>query len=325
MENYRQQPPYTIQIEPTEGCNLGCSFCGLQGMKHNGKTPWNFMTIDTAAEIARKIAYAHWTAKIIFAMHGEPTLNKNLFEIISTFRTYLPNNIFHIISNGRGFVHTAGITPTEYCRKLFDVGINHILLDNYSPDGDWSKVIADVGDKFTVRYLGQEKTPMFRSDKGRDIIVLPSIETTKISLVRNLKNHCGAAFPLDDSFNDKRCAVPFREMSFRYDGNVAICCDDFRGRYFIGNIKDYAKIDDLWNNERFQAARVMLYNAQRSFSPCKGCTSVSMRVGLLPDKLGKDTLEPISEEIDLFTQAVGEEGYLSRTIVKRPWEKEYTL
>ena len=50
-----------------------------------------------------------------------------------------------------------------------------------------------------------------------------------------------------------------------------------------------------------------------------------MRVGLLPDKLGKDTLEPISEEIDLFTQAVGEEGYLSRTIVKRPWEKEHTL
>ena len=37
MKNYRQQPPYTIQIEPTEGCNLGCSFCGLQGMKHNGK------------------------------------------------------------------------------------------------------------------------------------------------------------------------------------------------------------------------------------------------------------------------------------------------
>ena len=110
-------------------------------------------------------------------------------------------------------------------------------------------------------------------------------------------------------------------MSFRYNGNVALCCDDFRGQYFIGNIEEYEKIDDLWNNERFQAARVMLYNAKRSFSPCKGCTNVSMRVGLLPDKLGKDTLEPISEEIELFTQAIGQEGYLSDTIVKRPWEK----
>lgn len=321
MIDYKQQPPYTIQIEPTEGCNLGCSFCGLQGMKHNGKTPWKFMTVETAQEIARKVAREKWTAKFIFAMHGEPTLNKNLFDIIAVFRKALPNNIFHIISNGCGFVHTAGMTPTDFCRKLFDAGINHILLDNYSPQGDWSKVVTDVGGTFPVLYLGQDKTPMFRSDKGRDIIVLPSIETTKISFVRNLKNHCGAAFPLDNSFNNRRCAVPFRELSFRYDGSVAICCDDFRGQYFVGNIRDYKSVEELWNNERFQAARVMLYNAQRSFSPCKGCTSVSMRVGLLPDKLGKDTLEPVSEEIDLFTQAIGKEGYLAQTIVKRPWEE----
>ena len=290
-------------------------------MKHNGKTPWKFMTVETAQEIARKVAKEKWTAKFIFAMHGEPTLNKNLFDIIAVFRKALPNNIFHIISNGCGFVHTAGMTPTDFCRKLFDAGINHILLDNYSPQGDWSKVVADVGGTFPVLYLGQDKTPMFRSDKGRDIIVLPSIETTKISFVRNLKNHCGAAFPLDNSFNNRRCAVPFRELSFRYDGSVALCCDDFRGQYFVGNIRDYKSVEELWNNERFQAARVMLYNAQRSFSPCKGCTSVSMRVGLLPDKLGKDTLEPVSEEIDLFTQAIGKEGYLAQTIVKRPWEE----
>lgn len=290
-------------------------------MKHNGKTPWKFMTVETAQEIARKVAREKWTAKFIFAMRGEPTLNKNLFDIIAVFRKALPNNIFHIISNGCGFVHTAGMTPTDFCRKLFDAGINHILLDNYSPQGDWSKVVTDVGGTFPVLYLGQDKTPMFRSDKGRDIIVLPSIETTKISFVRNLKNHCGAAFPLDNSFNNRRCAVPFRELSFRYDGSVAICCDDFRGQYFVGNIRDYKSVEELWNNERFQAARVMLYNAQRSFSPCKGCTSVSMRVGLLPDKLGKDTLEPVSEEIDLFTQAIGKEGYLAQTIVKRPWEE----
>lgn len=322
MENYRQHPPYTIQIEPTEGCNLGCSFCGLQGMKKNGKTPWNFMTTQTATAIASRIARAGWTAKIIFAMHGEPTLNKDLFEIVKIFRKHLPNNIFHIISNGCRFVRgNGGLTPTEYCRCLFDAGINHILLDNYSPDGDWKAVVDDVKDAFTIMYLGEDKTPMFRTDKGKDIIVLPSIETTKISLVRNLKNHCGAAFPLDDKHNNKRCAVPFRELSFRYDGNVAICCDDFRGQYHIGNIRYYKDIDDLWNNERFQAARVMLYNAKRSFAPCKGCTSVSMRVGLLPDKLGKDTLEPISKEVELSAQAIGEEGYLSDTIVKRPWEK----
>jgi radical SAM protein with 4Fe4S-binding SPASM domain len=321
MENYRQQAPFTVQIEPTEGCNLGCKFCGLRGMRENGTKPWYFMNTKTAENIAKKIKEAGWTCKIIFAMHGEPTLNPDLFKIISIFRKYLPNAVFYIISNGYGIVHNDEYEIEDYVKELFNAGINHILLDNYSDHGDWSKVVKAVQDTVQVLYLGKDKTPMFPTDSKKNIIVLPPIVTTKISLVRNLKNHCGAAFPLDDSFNNKKCAVPFRELSFRYDGSVALCCDDFRGEFFIGNIKDYKTIDDLWNDERFQAARIMLYNGERSFRPCQGCSSVSMRVGLLPDQKGKDELEPVSEEVRMFCQAVGQEGPLSKIIVKRPWEQ----
>ena len=321
MENYRQQAPFTVQIEPTEGCNLGCKFCGLRGMRENGTKPWYFMKTKTAEDIAKKIHEAGWTCKIIFAMHGEPTLNPDLFKIISIFRKYLPNAVFYIISNGYGIVHNDEYEIDDYVRELFRAGINHILLDNYSDHGDWSKVVSAVKDNVQVLYLGKDKTHMFPTDSKKNIIVLPPIVTTKISLVRNLKNHCGAAFPLDDSFNNKKCAVPFRELSFRHDGSVALCCDDFRGEFFVGNIKDYKTIDDLWNDERFQAARIMLYNGERSFRPCQGCSSVSMRVGLLPDQKGKDELEPISEEVRLFCQEIGKEGPLSKIIVKRPWEQ----
>ena len=321
MENYRQQAPFTIQIEPTEGCNLGCSFCGLRGMREKGTKPWYFMTLETAEIIAKKIREANWKSKIVFAMHGEPTLNPNLLKIIKIFRRELPNTLFYIISNGYGIVRNEDYSIKEYISLLFDSGINHILLDNYSDNGDWNKIVSAVQDEIPILYLGEDKTPMFPTDNKRNIIVLPSIVTTKISFVRNLKNHCGAAFPLDDSFNKKKCAVPFRELSFRYDGNVALCCDDFRGEFSIGNIKDYDRIDDLWNNERFQAARIMLYNGERSFRPCKGCSNVSMRVGLLPDQKGKDKLESISDEVRLFCESVGQEGTLSKIIIKRPWEE----
>lgn len=320
MEKYKQHPPFTIQIEPTEGCNLGCSFCGLRGMKRNGKTPWNFMSVQIADEIALKISKAGWKSKIVFAMHGEPTLNKNLFEIIGIFRKHLPRNIFHIISNGCMFVR-GKTTPLNYCKKLFDAGINHILLDNYSPEGDWKKIVDDVENCFKIFYFGVDKTPMFRNDFGKDIIILPSIETEKISFVRNLKNHCGAAFPLDHSFDNKRCCVPFRELSFRHDGSVALCCDDFRGKYKIGNISDFKTIEELWNSDPFYYARIMLYNAERSFKPCSGCTSVSMRVGLLPDKLGKDTMPLITNDVREAVENIANQGYLSKIIIKRPWEK----
>lgn len=75
-----QQAPFTVLVEPTEGCNLGCSFCGLRGMREKGTKPWNFMSIKTAKRIASEIAKAGWRSKIVFAQHGEPTLNADLLK-----------------------------------------------------------------------------------------------------------------------------------------------------------------------------------------------------------------------------------------------------
>jgi len=35
VSNYYQDPPNSIQIELTEGCNLACSFCGIQAIRDN--------------------------------------------------------------------------------------------------------------------------------------------------------------------------------------------------------------------------------------------------------------------------------------------------
>jgi len=314
-----QHAPYSIQIEPTEGCNLGCSFCGLRGMREKGTTPWNFMTLKTAKEIAGEIAKANWPSKIIFAMHGEPTLNPQLLDIISIFRFALPKTIFHLITNGYGIAKEEDFIH-EKIEALKEAGINHLLLDNYSDEGDWSKIVKEMDGKEDIQYL-KAGIPMFSDKKEFRILVVPPIRTEQISLVRNLTNHCGAAFPLDNKDQHKRCTMPFREMSFRWDGNVALCCDDFRGTYPIGSIFDY-EIDALWNHERFQAARVMLYNKERSFSPCLGCTNLSMRVGLLPDPTGQKTLPEISDEVRTLAQSVTKKNQpLSKIIVKRKWEK----
>jgi MoaA/NifB/PqqE/SkfB family radical SAM enzyme len=35
QSNYHQDPPNSIQIELAEGCNLACSFCGIQSIREN--------------------------------------------------------------------------------------------------------------------------------------------------------------------------------------------------------------------------------------------------------------------------------------------------
>ena len=48
MKIENQEAPFTVQIELTEGCNLGCNFCGLRGMRENGTKPWKFLSIKNS-------------------------------------------------------------------------------------------------------------------------------------------------------------------------------------------------------------------------------------------------------------------------------------
>ena len=198
--------------------------------------------------------------------------------------------------------------------------MNDILVDCYTAKGDWNFVEKIDSEKYNVVTL-EPGVPYYYPKQGRRICLLPPIaEDDTNKMTRRLANHCGAAFPLDDSFNNKRCTFPFRELDVRWNGQVCLCCDDFRGEYPIANIHDMP-IEDLWNHPRFHAARVMLYNNDRRFRPCQGCTHVSVRVGFLPDKMGKKTLPPITPEIRRMAEDVSKDGPCAEKIYKRPWEK----
>lgn len=311
----RQTAPFTIQVEPTEGCNLGCKFCGLQGMRKNGTKPWKFMTTAIAERIASEIARVGWKAKIVFAVHGEPTLNPDLLEIIKIFRSHLEGNIFHLYTNGININKSEN--PGLYLDKLFDAGVDDVLIDCYTKDS--YAFIEKVGDRNVV--VLEPGVPYYTTKHERRILLVPPLDDDKVNrATRRLLNHAGAAAPLDKSFNNKRCALPFREMTIRWDGNVALCCNDFRGAYKIANIMELP-IDELWQHPLFQAARIMLYNKDRNFVPCDGCNTVSLRVGFLPDPTGKEELPSITPKIRKTAESVFKKnGYLS-DIVKREWEE----
>lgn len=312
-----QQPPFTIEIEPTEGCNLGCSFCGIRGIREKGTTPYKFMSKETAKRIASEIKRVGWNSKIVFAGHGEPTLNPDFLQIVYTFREILPKNPIHIITNGKGIVD--GEYEIESFIHLFkELKVSTLILDKYSENGDWKKIYDEIKEDYEVEIYNGEGS-FFNGKNNFNVRVYP-LQLDKNKRIRNLDNHCGAAAPLDFSFNRKKCAKPFRELFMRWDGNVALCCDDFRGQYPIANIHDM-DIISLWNHERFQAARVMLYNNDRRFNPCNGCNQTSIRVGLLPDSSGKETLHGITEEVRKIAVNVSKENKPLTTIVKRKWEK----
>ncbi len=327
-----QDAPFAVQIELTEGCNLRCDFCGLQGIRKVGEKGFKFMEAETLSRLCREMDRLGWTSRIEFAMHGEPTMHAGFIEMVQLVRKMLPKASIMMTSNGGGLLGGAG--PLGKLELLFDAGLNIFALDDYKSVKIGDKVRAAVDDantdyplSFLVQEYPQNKdaSPHNRAKpKDHRLVFVQDISQAEEGTHASLNNHAGAAAPLVKEPLKARCAKPFRELAVRWDGNVAICCNDWRGVYKVGNICTMP-LDKLWNDPKFQAARKFLYVGDRaSLEPCRGCDALSYRVGLLPDKLGKEKMpKTTSADVDLLYQAT--KGKPFTAPVLRPWEQVVKL
>lgn len=299
---YKQHAPFAVQIELTQGCNLACSFCGINAIgyqqQHRGL---DFMTLRTAESVAKQIAEHGWVPRIEFAMHGEPTLNPYRAVIVQTFREWLPKAYLLMTSNGGALAANTTVNVDE----LFNAGLNTLALEDYKGVKLLAHILAHYKGRVEIKRYPQNPTgnPHQRHN-GQFITVLEDISTAKAGTHSSLNNHAGSAAPIDTSCQTKRCAKPFRELSIRWDGNVAICCNDWPGYYHCGNVVRDGLLT-VWHGPAFDAARRELMARGRTFTPCMGCNALSYRVGLLPDPLGKQRLQrPTAQTDQAITEAL---------------------
>lgn len=323
-----QEPPFTIKLELCEGCNLRCAFCGLQGIRAEREKNYKFMTPDNAAHIAAQVAASGWRTRWEFTMHGEPTMNPAFVQCIAQVRSALPRAQLMLTSNGGGLLRRPG--PVEQIRDLFNRGLNILALDDYEGANIVPKIreaLRGLNDPLEIPVYEFPTDPRGSPYKKRDarfrmITIMRDIAKTQNSAggVRaHLSNHCGAAAPLNERMAGKRCARPFRELAIRWDGNVGLCCNDWRGAYKCGNVLTQG-VEAVWQGLAMNAARRKLYAGQRDFGPCRGCDSHSYRLGLLPDPAGKARLPRANpEDARIIAAACAPPSYTAPVL--REWEK----
>jgi hypothetical protein len=267
-------------------------------------------------------------------MHGEPTMNPDHAEIIGIFREHLPRNYMLMESNGGGLQGDS----LGKIDALFNAGLNTLALDEYQNiklvPKIWEKLESAwmeaedtflLGDLFTKKVSvykypddGPVANPHQRKNSRRLVWIRPIDVSTK-GTHASLGNHCGAGAPKNNNADGHRCAKPFREISFRWDGSVAVCCNDWRGVMPVGNINEL-DIDEIWHHPRMYAMRKMLYHGDRSVGACNGCDHKSYRPGLLPDHKGQLELPKADDWDRAAIQVMIESGPLTEPVL-RPWEK----
>lgn len=332
---YRQGNPYCIQIEFVEGCNLRCSFCGLNGIRGKDNN-YKMMSVETATTVAEQMKALNWNSRIEIAMHGEPTMNPKFLELIAIFRTALPKAYILLESNGGGII---GKKSAETVRAMFKAGLSCLALDEYQNVKLVPKILdslmeddplfmRDTGDVlfddedldvtfYDYPSCGNEGNPHQRN-KNRRLVHIRPIDMSTSGTHSTLSNHGGAGAPRNDRAAGARCAKPFRELSVRWDGSVAICCNDWRGEFPVGNVNTDG-LEAIWHSDEMYAARRKLYHGQRDFGACDGCDAKSMRPGILPDHLGRETLPEPSEADEALIAETLKKGPLTPPVL-RPWE-----
>jgi len=286
------QKPWSIQIELVEGCNRRCWFCGIKAIRKHPMDDLRYMDYGIAKHIADGIKHYCPDARIEFAMHGEPTLHPKFDSIVTMFRNCLPKTQFQITTNGQSL-----ITNKHSLNDIFDLGIDIILVDTYYPERDGLRELVQSNTTVPVYdFYDNDNCPSpwhnYHRKLGPIVILMDDLgkrDGQKRSRV--IMNHAGNAQPPVNRSLDKVCTLPFREMSICYNGDVCICCMDWKHELVCGNVM-HEHVEDVWTGAIFESARRILYSRKRTFIPCNRCNAGSgSRVGLLPKYHAPDTTD----------------------------------
>ena len=293
--------PYSIQLEPTYGCDRRCWFCGLLGLPKELQPPNKFMETALVHKVFRELN--EWLPKIRveYDLGGEPTLNPSFLDIVEAVREEMPTASQCLQTNTENWTERG----MEYIPAMFEAGLNILVLNAYKAGSyeEWKVRLEEWEFPYVDYYHDNPKGLSYYRyvdpRKHRQIFLLEDLGTVNQKgqvgkrTEKKLNNQGGNAnqkvmaakvgkdyskLPLKH-----QCSKVFRELILDYDGLVTICCLDWLDDLVMGDAKTQS-IREIWESERFWAVRQLLFRKRRDLlTPCNGCDDPTTRVGLLKD------------------------------------------
>lgn len=288
--------PESLSVEPASVCNLHCPECTLGGgrLSRNGQ----LMSLDTFANAFQPLA--KWLVNCQFFWQGEPTLNPDLCQMISTAHS---RKVFTSLStNGQT------LTP-ELCRSLVGSGLDQItvsvdgttqdIYEKYRIGGSLQATIDGIGNLNEARRQLKKGNPLVEVQFivfAHNEHQIPEIKrlarqwgadrvTLKTAQVENLDN-AGQMLPRNPKYSryrqgpDGKWFIPkkypincFRlrgTMVVTANGDVAVCCYDKNCRHTLGNVNTDSAIS-IWTGQQAELARRQVLDGGSLADICRNC------------------------------------------------------
>jgi Predicted Fe-S oxidoreductases len=297
-------PPWRLQIEVTNRCNLDCVFCSRHEHKLQlGDIPPSLY--DAVVELSAK------AQEVALFGYGEPLVSKAFFELLPRLRssrlTFFTNGM---LMDGKMFERILGLTGKrlayivysidggtaetfEHIRQpaLFETVWNNLSEVAALREGKRNRVGVHI--EFVAMKRNVRELPLLleRAEKaGADVVKVSHLVVWDESL-RNesLYYHQDlgrAAFAeaaaaaegmrlrleLPKVMGEAEpgqppCFMPWNYAMISFEGEVRVCC--FAPEFTMGSLRDNT-FEEIWHSERYRAFR-KAFVEKRYPSPCQAC------------------------------------------------------
>ena len=248
-EFYNNIPlPSWIEISIIDACNRTCSFCPKSDDTIAPNT-YQRMEMPLINKLCSDLKKIKFTGYFCLSGYGEPTLHKNIFNIIDELSSVGP---VEIVTNG-------DTLSVQSLIKFYQSKLGKLLVSLY--DGE--------------HQLEKFNSMIKESGIPSDFVILRNTwynENDDFGLL--LTNRSGTVnYGQQPKVNkNKACFYPSYTALIDWNGDVFLCPHDWQRRISMGNLMQKAFID-IWNGSLINKYRRNLLCGKRNSLPCSDCNA----------------------------------------------------
>jgi radical SAM protein with 4Fe4S-binding SPASM domain len=289
--------PFTVSIEPTTACNLGCPECP-SGLKAFSR-PTGKLSLETNRKLLKDIGKQLMYVNYYF--QGEPFLHPDFLELVKDAKK---ENLYVATSTNAHFISANSaeeIVKSGIDRLIISIdGTTQKTYESYRVSGKLDKVIDATKELVKAKSKLKSQTPhlIFQflvvkpneheiptvfhlaSELGVDEVRLKTAQLYDYKnghrLMPDNEKYSRYKRQKDGTYKLKyaiqnHCWRMWSSCVFTWDGKVVPCCFDKDATYPLGSATE-VPFSNLWKADKYQSFRKMILKGRKQVDICQNCS-----------------------------------------------------
>lgn len=283
LKGLSAQYPATLNIEPTNFCNLRCSFCPI----HTTRRPKGYLNLKLYQKIIDELSAEKKLSVLWLHKDGEPLLHPQIIELINYAKRKPVARRIELYSNGVLLTEKIG-------RELILAGLDSLVLSLDAIDRDSYKKLKQVDDyEQVVENLKRFLVTRKKIGKINPLLSVKTVDAGKLEIVAkfreqwkdiadsvvvqklhdwegSIKTHN----PQITTQNSNRypCNLPWLSPAITWDGKVSACCVNYQENELTMGDLNKDTLKQVWQSKKYEELRKAHLELDfTNYPTCRNC------------------------------------------------------